>query len=321
MSNTVGHFHRSSIASQNLKRIQESLNIPQHKLKQDITTRWNSTLYMFQCILEQKMPLAAYCAENGSIQQLTPYQLELIKKCVDILSPIEEITCSISADMASISIVIPYIRVLTRTLEKNENDSGVRTMKAELLKSLKTRFAGIEENKQLAVATMLDPRFKDKFFSGNTIKATIKEMLVEEMSSVGVQTVATTEEHATPKRLCPLQNPILLDVFSEIITDSSRNVPTTTTEVENFLSEPLVDYKTGDPYAWWGQHNREFPVLHKLAQRYLSAPATSVPSERLFSAASNLRDDRRNRIFPSLTEDLLFIQNNFCLVGSQYNYS
>ena len=68
--------------------------------------------------------------------------------------------------MASISIVIPYIRVLTRTLEKNENDSGVRTMKAELLKSLKTRFAGIEENKQLAVATMLDPRFKDKFFLG-----------------------------------------------------------------------------------------------------------------------------------------------------------
>ena len=36
--NTVGHFHRSSVASHNLKRIQESLSIPQHKLKQDIIT-------------------------------------------------------------------------------------------------------------------------------------------------------------------------------------------------------------------------------------------------------------------------------------------
>ena len=54
-------------------------------------------------------------------------------------------THSISAKLASISIVIPYIRVLTRTLEKNEDDSGVRTMKGQILHSLKSRFAGIEE--------------------------------------------------------------------------------------------------------------------------------------------------------------------------------
>ena len=148
----------------NLKRIQNSLNIPQHKLKLDVVTRWNSTLYMFESVLEQKMALAAYCAETGSIQQLTPHQLELMRKCIDVLSPIEEITRSISSDLALISIVIPYIRILTRTHEKNENDSGIRTMKGELLKSLKPCFAGIEERKELSLATILDPRFKDKFF-------------------------------------------------------------------------------------------------------------------------------------------------------------
>ena len=91
---------------------------------------------MFESVLEQKMALAAYCVKTGSIQQLKPHQLELMRKCVDILSPKEEITRSISADLASISIVILYIRILTRTLQKNENDSGIRTMKGELLKSL-----------------------------------------------------------------------------------------------------------------------------------------------------------------------------------------
>ena len=100
------------------------------------------------------MVLTAYCAESGTIQQLTPYQLEMMKRCVDILSPIEEITRSISAELASISIVIPYVRILTKTLEKNENDSGICTMKGELLKSLKSRFAGIEERKELALATL-----------------------------------------------------------------------------------------------------------------------------------------------------------------------
>ena len=42
----MGHFHRSSVASHNLKRIQNSLNVPEHKLKLDVVTRWNSTLYV-----------------------------------------------------------------------------------------------------------------------------------------------------------------------------------------------------------------------------------------------------------------------------------
>ena len=45
-----------------------------------------------------KKALAAYCAENASISS---YPLMYGKKCVDILSPIEEITCSISAELAS----------------------------------------------------------------------------------------------------------------------------------------------------------------------------------------------------------------------------
>ena len=90
----VEHFHLCSVTSRNLKRIQDSLNIPQHRVKLDVVTRWNSTLNMVESVLEQKMALAAYCAETGSIQQFTPHQLELMRKCVNILSPIEEFTRS-----------------------------------------------------------------------------------------------------------------------------------------------------------------------------------------------------------------------------------
>ena len=195
-------------------------------------------------------------------------------------------------------------------------------MKGELLKSLKSRFAGIEEREELCLATLLDPRFKDKFFSGNIIRATVKEILVDKMSSLVTTSENAAEElgPSQPKRTCPLKSTVLLDVISEIITDSNSDTPSTTTEVEKFLSESLLDYKTGNPYTWWGQNKKRFPMLSVLAQRYLCPPATSVPSERLFSAAGNLHDDKRNRILPTLTEDLLFIQNNFCLVGSGYTY-
>ena len=37
-------------------------------------------------------------------------------------------------------------------------------MKNEMVKSVKGRFAGIEDNYLLLVATIVDPRFKDRFF-------------------------------------------------------------------------------------------------------------------------------------------------------------
>ena len=49
-----------------------------------------------------------------------------------------------------------------------------------MTKSLKSRFARIQENRLLSIATMLDPGFKDKLFASNIIK-TVKEMLEEEI--------------------------------------------------------------------------------------------------------------------------------------------
>ena len=49
----VGHFKRST------KAIQQNLSIPNHRLKQDEVTRWNSSLEMLKSIVEQKMALVA----------------------------------------------------------------------------------------------------------------------------------------------------------------------------------------------------------------------------------------------------------------------
>ena len=47
--------------------------------------------------------------------------------------------------------------------ERQDDDQRIRTMKEEMRKSLKTRFAGVEENKLLSMVTIVNPRFKDKF--------------------------------------------------------------------------------------------------------------------------------------------------------------
>ena len=63
----VGHFKRSPLAYDRLKLIQDRLRLKKHRLKQDVSTQWNITLYMLQVIIEQKIALAAYAIWRCSI--------------------------------------------------------------------------------------------------------------------------------------------------------------------------------------------------------------------------------------------------------------
>lgn len=54
----------------------------------------------------------------------------------------------------------------------------------------------------------------------------------------------------------------------------------------------------------------QFPILAQVARHLLCVPATSVPSESLFSVAGIIQDDQRNRLKPAMLNMLTFIKYN-----------
>ena len=59
-------------------------------------------------------------------------------------------------------------------------------------------------------------------------------------------------------------------------------------------ADPLA--LSGDPLAWWKRDAHMYPLLAKLAKRYLCVPGTSVPSERVSSTASDIITAQRSAI-------------------------
>jgi len=133
-----------------LKEIQENLQLPVHRLKRDEPTCWNSTLYMLQVLIEQKMALAAYASEYSDIVPLSSVQLDIAIKVVKVLGLVEGMTRSICTDGASVSLIISFIRAFRLSLEQaddDEDDRGVKMMKKEMLASLNRHYKDVESHK------------------------------------------------------------------------------------------------------------------------------------------------------------------------------
>lgn len=155
----VGHFKHSPLSYSRLQDIQKQLGQPLHRLQQDVETRWNSSFYMLQSLLEQKCVLLSYAADYDLPCTYSASQWKLMENIVSLLTPFEELTRDISSSTASAADVIPAIMALTRLLETSaETDQGVKTAKETLLEALRKRFSLIESEPLYVLATVLDPR-------------------------------------------------------------------------------------------------------------------------------------------------------------------
>ena len=81
-------------------------------------------------------------------------------------------------------------------------------------------------------------------------------------------------------------------------------------EVRWYTSLPATKDKNEDPLQWWQKNKNTFPHLANVVKKYMAIPATSVPSERLFSVAGNIVTDKRNSLKPANVNRLCFLAAN-----------
>ncbi|XP_041825202.1 zinc finger BED domain-containing protein 4-like [Melanotaenia boesemani] len=274
---------------------------------------------MLQSLMEQKRALGIYGSEHQLPDNLTAHQWALLEKTVSVLAPFEELTRKVSSSDSLASDTIPAVTVLLRLLNREtDEDHGIKTMKATLAAAVKRRFIDTEKNPLYCISTLLDPRYKDRFFSDISGAAGAKEMLKLELQRMSKR--EAEEEHGEPPPRKPrkAQPSSSLDSVFEEIADEQESTSVccapvgAAIQLETYLGETTTA-REENPLQYWGVNKVRFPALAQVSQRYLSAPCSSVESERLFSSVSHIVDENRNRLTADNTEKLLFIKKNLPL--------
>lgn len=91
--------------------------------------------------------------------------------------------------------------------------------------------------------------------------------------------------------------------------EPAEGTQTVVIQMQMYLKEPTIG-ESDNPFQYWANNHARFPVLGAVAAKFLSAPSTSVESERLFSTASNIVDEKRNRLTAERAEMLIFLKKN-----------
>ncbi|KAF2886713.1 hypothetical protein ILUMI_19461 [Ignelater luminosus] len=242
---------------------------------------------------------------------LTASELSILSSVLQVLRPIEAATKEVSADKyCTSSKVIPLIHCpLLKIKPLKLEESLAKELQSVILKEIDKRMGVIERVTSLAIATILDPRFKKMYFTDPTacssavakvkefMKATIQNEVVESDSS----------DHSDK----PEDNFSLWDDHHKLVHKSWK-----TTKSDDAISDELSIYLRSsvgrlneNPLEIWNDLKIQLPKLHTIAYKYLTMVGTSVPSERLFLKAAQIVNQQRNRLKGKRLNKLLFLQS------------
>ena len=85
-------------------------------------------------------------------------------------------------------------------------------------------------------------------------------------------------------------------------------------ELTLYKQEPMLQLRKEDgtfncPLTWWKYNERKYKLLSILAARLLCIPATSAPSERVFSVAGLTIAKDRARLASDTANELIFLHD------------
>jgi hAT family C-terminal dimerisation region/BED zinc finger len=304
--------------------------VEEKELIQDVRTRWNSTYAMIMRALELRVPLCELAKDDPRLSAPSDEEWEILKVVSRVLAVFDAATRSLCAsNYPTLNKAVPVYNYLFDRLEgflgMCDDDGGLasaatinrcspatrRTIKKAIKKAhakLRTYY-GQTWAGMYAIAVILDPTRKMDYYAENRwgpkdVDHARKALqcAIEEYGAAG------GHEAASPQPGSADDEDAVECCDDWTYRNAKRHRDLKGAELERYLAEPAVD-RSANVLEWWRTNSEAYPCLARIARDYLAIPATSVPSERVFSGGTDLITSKRG----SLKEET--IQACMCLAS------
>ena len=292
---------------------------------------------MVSRILEQKEAIRLVLSADRSTSNIVPtwQDLDVLQAIDKAISPLSSLTDILSGEQyVTVSAVLPMLHILeTDLLKVQETDTQLtKDIQHRIVADIKSRYteSKLAENVilMLQVASFLDPRFKTKYMEhlGEINLINVKQKVLDEcMSLTYEEATAATRSASEPVPPAPKKRNLgtlfkdhetrireeeqLTGESTQVVNTEEQQRQQATKEVDDYLSASRLDFEE-DPLLWWKGQPLNYPILQKVAQKYLCVCATSSASERLFSTAGNIVSSFRSTLKPDKVDMLVFLSKN-----------
>ena len=302
----------------------------------DVKTRWNTTHDTLKRFVELKDPVtkvldSAEWKDKVKVKEksvkFSSHEWKVMENTVKVLEPFKEATLELSKASACISLTIPTITSLLHTLSptNNESDAGVKDLRRRLKDNLENRVVEYENRDIYAIATLLDPKFKEHFFRSEESKSKAKQKLIDLVESESYMETIGDDQELIEEVTETNNNLTGLAAVFRALKDKARKNDNSTQRRETakdvvgkYLDEELEENKT---LQWWSKFedsskdNKLRMALCKVAKKYLTPCPTSTNCERLFSVAGQIMDEKRTNMLPKNFERILFLRENLIITN------
>jgi len=164
------------------------------------------------------------------------------------------------------------------------------------------------------VATVLDPQLKRLADMPDNIRQAayghvsgLVAAAAQELASVSESSTAAEDNEPPVKR----HKADTRSAAIRFLCSDSDAAPQAVNDFDAYLCAAVVDGRIDvNILDWWAKNQSTYPATAIVAHHMLAIPATSVQSERLFSATGRLISKPRSRLLPETVEMLVFLNKN-----------